>query len=583
MNRHEARHDHLKHELIWATGACALLLLILEVVLAFDFGGPAGFIRLGDLTIAYLYLRAIKQAKLQVREHELDPLPVSMDLWVVWIFGAFTVASILTVATTGGSLPGAAAVSALGKACIIVLALRLRARLLAREYSPTMRAVVLSPPATIAMSFLLAITAGWLLLCLPEASASHAPLSPLDALFTSTSATCVTGLIVKDTPNDFSPFGLIVILVLIQVGGLGIMTLGGLFGIARGQRVSMHQRMIVRDTLIAEDPHTIGRTLGLIALYAFSVEAAGAALLYLRWLLGGQAPLRAAWLATFHAISAFCNAGFTLFSNSLEDYSGDLAVNVIVGALIIVGGIGFPVVLDLYRYCHGKSVGRRPRLSLHTKLVLSTTAYLLLLGFLGFWLLEWTNTLLSRDVAESFYAAGFQSLTPRTAGFNTVPISALTEAMKFLLIMLMFVGASPGSTGGGIKTCTLAVVVALGRTMIQGGSHVHVFGRGISEGVRHRAVAIVILFGLSVLLWTFALCVSEGGSFINVLFETVSAFATVGLSAGLTPTLTKFGRIAIIVAMYTGRVGPLTVALAMARRRTTAADIVYPEEPVMVG
>ena len=443
-------------------------------------------------------------------------------------------------------------------------------------------AVLLNPPATVVSSFALAILCGWLLLALPQAGADGRPLGPLDALFTATSATCVTGLIVKDTPRDFSLFGQVVILLLIQAGGLGIMTLAGVFSAARGRRVSLRQRMIAHDTVVMHEWRSIGATLRSIALYAFAFELAGALALWLRWWATGGEAGRAAWLAAFHAVSAFCNAGFSLFSTSLEAYAGDLIIVAVVGGLIIIGGLGFPVSTDLWRLHVLRRQGKRGRLSLHSRLVLVTTGWLLLVGFAGFVLLEWHNSLVERGPLESVYAAGFQSLTARTAGFNTVPISALADATLFLLILLMFIGASPGSTGGGIKTATFAVLACLARTMIYGGSHVHVFGRAIPEAVRHRAMAIVILFGMCVLIWTFTLAVSESARFMDLLFETVSAFGTVGLSAGITPTLTPFGKLAVLAAMFMGRVGPLTLALAAAQRKRRV-EFTHPEEIVMVG
>jgi len=584
MDHLSAREQHqIRYGLVWLAGSFALLLLILQVTLRFELGSSGmTLVRVGDLVVAYIFLTAARRARAAIAQRDLLPLPISTDLWAVGVFAAVSAAELVVTLVFKSQFPAASAVSALGKALLVFFAVRLRSRVLAREYSPTVRAVVLSPPATVAMSFLLVITAGWLLLSLPEASATGHSIGILDSLFTATSATCVTGLIVKDTPQDFSGFGLFIILLLIQLGGLGIMTLAGLFGVAMGQRVSMRQRMIVRDTLVAEDPHAAGRMLGLIALYAFIMEAVGATFLYLRWVIGGVAPLKAAWLAVFHSISAFCNAGFSLFSNSLEDYSADLSVNVIIAVLIIVGGIGAPVVLDILHHLRLRISGKRARLSLHSKLVLWTTAVLLLLGYLGFWLLEWNNLLAQRSILEGVCVTAFQSITPRTAGFNTVPMASLAEATKFLIVLLMFIGASPGSTGGGIKTATAAVVAAVGRAMIMGESKVHMFQRSLPEDVRHRAVGIVIVFGLSVLVWTFMLSISEGGAFIDILFEAMSAFGTVGLSTGVTSGLTPFGRLAIIVAMYMGRVGPLTLALAIAQRRQ-GTDFTYPGEPVMVG
>jgi len=565
------------------SSAAGLSLLLVAVPLATDFrlGSVGALVHAGTALVAVMLHMAAQRTAGELERHQRDPLGTEVELWTARCLGAGSaVAAVLALCGVSPSALGT--YGALAAATLFLLVNRLRTRVrLALAGATLSEAIFQSPAATILRSFAVAILFGALLLSLPIASATINPVGPIDALFTAASATCVTGLIVKDTPVDFSLFGQITILLLIQVGGLGIMTLAGIFNVARRQRVSLHDRMTLHGT-VSIDEANMSTTLGAIARYTFTLELIGGLALFLRWWLGGEmGPLRAAWVAGFHAISAFCNAGFSLFSNSLESYSADPAVNLTVCALIIVGGLGFPVIADLRRYRRDLMGGRRPRLALHTKLVLVTTTALLLLGLVGFLLLEWHEGLL-RGGLEGAYIAGFQSVTTRTAGFNTVPIGRLADATKFLFVLLMFAGASPGSTGGGIKTATLAVVAVTGWAMMLGQSRVSIFGRGIPESARHRAVAVVMLFGLMVLVWTFLLSMTERMRFMSILFEVTSAFATVGLSTGITARLSAFGRLAITAAMYLGRVGPLTVAVAVANRQTRV-ELEYPDEQVMVG
>ncbi len=436
--------------------------------------------------------------------------------------------------------------------------------------------------ATLA-SFAVAIGAGWALLNLPQSTPpGQPPLSPLDSLFTATSATCVTGLIVKDTPNDFSLFGHLIILCLIQAGGLGIMTFAAVFDILRRRGLSVRRRLIVQDLSSAGDTGDARRLVAGIVLFTLGAELVGAVALWLRWRghtgsLGGDA-----LLSVFHSISAFCNAGFSLFSTSLEAFVGDPAVNAVIGTLIIVGGIGFPVVRTLRRQVHLRRTGIRRPLSLHARLALVTTACLLLTGFIGILLLERGSTLAELTPGERLAAAAFQSLTPRTAGFNTIRISRLAPATLLFVVLLMVIGASPGSTGGGIKTTTAAVLFLIGRAMVAGTDRVPAFGRDIPAAVRHRAVAVGALFGAAVIVGTMLLCVTDGLLLADSLFEVTSALGTVGLSTGVTAGLSAAGKIMIVVAMYMGRVGPLSLALAVQAERARSSAR-FPEEHVMVG
>ncbi len=463
--------------------------------------------RAGDVLLPVLLLRAVRQSQRDLRQLGADPILAWPEILSAYTFLIVTVVMAVALAFHPlTDVPGASAVSAIGKSLLMAMALSMRLRTQRRARSGVVQhAVVITPAAAVTISFAVAIAAGWLLLSLPEASRGAAPIDLLSALFTSTSATCVTGLIVLDTPVAFSRFGLTVILLLIQAGGLGIMTLGGMFSAAIGQRVSLQQRVLARDTIIVRERGRLTDTFRNVTRYTLVCEAIGAALLFGRWWVLGETPLRAAALAVFHAVSAFCNAGFSLFSNSLEGHVGDVWINLCITGLILVGGIGFPVVFDVLHYYREQRQGQRARLALHSRLALATTGYLLLIGFLGFLVLEWGASLRHLTFSDRLLAAWFQSVTPRTAGFNTVPMFALADSTRFLMVLLMFVGASPGSTGGGIKTTTLAVLAVLSGSMIHGRAGVHVLGREIPESVRHRAVAIIILFGINIvfhMLWS---------------------------------------------------------------------------------
>ncbi len=432
-------------------------------------------------------------------------------------------------------------------------------------------------------SFALAILAGWALLTLPQATPVHEPpLLPLDGLFTATSATCVTGLIVKDTSTGFSLFGKLVIIGLIQLGGLGIMTFAALFDLVRRRGLSVRRRMIVGDLVTRGENHGIRGALRGLVLFALSAELVGATALWLRF----RGTTGSAWgdvfLSVFHSVSAFCNAGFSLFSDSLEGYLADPAINIIISALVIVGGIGFPVVQAIWRRVRLKRQGLRHPLELHTKLVLVTSAWLLGIGFVSFLLLEWHGALVGLSAGERLWGAGFQSMTTRTAGFDTLAISKLGPATLLVFILLMAIGASPGSTGGGMKTTTAATLWLTARSMILGREHVPCFGREIPGEVRHRAVAVAALFGAGIIAGTLLLCASETITLQDALFEVTSAIGTVGLSTGVTAGLSRVGKAIIAALMFAGRVGPLSLALAIAKE-SKRRSVRYPEDHIMVG
>ena len=434
----------------------------------------------------------------------------------------------------------------------------------------------LNPAQILALGFLVAIAIGTILLSLPVSTAHGQRLPLVDALFTATSATCVTGLKVVDTGSYFSLFGQLVILVLIQFGGLGIMTLATLFALMVGRRLGLRERMVVQEALKHSTSEGIRVLLRYVIILTLSIEGLGAIFLYLRW--RGTGLIYPAYHAIFHAISGFCNAGFSLFKDSLVGYQADPVINVTMLLLIILGGLGFVVLTNLRRYRpKGKGV-----LSLHTKVVLITTFLLIVIAIPLLFLLERNNTLSTLPVGGKILAAVFQAVTPRTAGFNTLEIGQMRGASLFLLMILMFIGASPGSTGGGVKTSTFSVFLASLYAMFRGKREVSLFRRTIPRETIRKVLTIVGLSVGLVILSSFLLLIVEKKDFTKVLFEVFSAFGTVGLSMGITDTLSNLGRIIITITMFVGRIGPLTIAVAMGQREY-APLYKYPEERVMIG
>ncbi len=450
-----------------------------------------------------------------------------------------------------------------------------------------MRRRTLSPSQILALHITGLIAIGAVLLALPVSAAPGRQISFLDAFFTSTSAVCVTGLIVRDTPVDFSLFGQIVIMLLIQAGGLGYMTISTVLVSALGRRPTLQERLTLADALNIASLEDLLRFARTVALLTLAFEAVGAVLMGIRFAADlGWA--RGMYYGVFHAVSAFNNAGFALFSNNLMNYRGDLIINLVVTALIIVGGIGFLVLAEVFRL---HKAGRRPGYSTHSRFVLAITGVLLVAGAVIFLALEWSNprTLGPLPPGEKVLAAWFQSVTPRTAGFNTIDIGAMTTPALFFTILLMFIGASPGSTGGGVKTSTFGVMVLGIWATVRGTSEHVVFGRRIASELvaRSFAVALIAFVALNtVALW---LLIAEGYDLLRVLYETTSAFGTVGLSMGLPGSVVSLsgafgatGKWLMIFMMYMGRLGPLTLALALAGRASTVA-VRHPEGKVMIG
>ena len=441
------------------------------------------------------------------------------------------------------------------------------------------------PDRKIIVYFLAAIAVGAILLSLPISSAGER-IAFVDALFTSTSAVCVTGLTVLDTGKDFSMFGQVVILLLIQFGGLGIMTLATALLVTFMPHLSFKDRLILSNTLGNDRNISSTSLLKSVIAVTLMIELIGAIILFV--LFSKRLPVdQAAFNAVFHSVSAFCNAGFSTFSNSLESFSGDIPVIAIFSFLIICGGLGFIVIAELFSL----AVLRRGRLSLHSKLCLSLTGILLIGGTIAFYFADFNNAFGEMSFLSGLTNAFFQAVTSRTAGFNAVPQANLTEVSLLVTMILMFIGACPGSTGGGVKTTTFGIVILLAYNRFFGRNAVKAFRRSISNDSISRALTVILIAVFVIVLMLMVLMFAEEkplphrlvhGWFGDNLFEVISAFGTVGLSLGMTAHLHDFGKIVIILLMFIGRVGLLTLILTLARP-PRKGGIVYVEEQVMVG
>jgi trk system potassium uptake protein TrkH len=435
-----------------------------------------------------------------------------------------------------------------------------------------------TPAQTLVIGFAALIMFGAILLTLPIAVQPGKEINFLTSLFTATSAVCVTGLVVVDTGTHWTTFGHIVILSLIQVGGLGFMTMATFLYLLLGRRIGLKQRLTIQESLNQTNLAGIVRLAKYVLFFTFVSELAFAAILSIRWSydLGWQKGL---WFGLFHAVSSFNNAGFDLFGGfkSLTDYAGDATVTICITTLIILGGIGFSVIVDIVRRL--KEPGH---LALHSKMVLAVTGLLIFFGTIFIYLLEYDNTLRNLSPLGKVLASYFQAVSPRTAGYNTLDIGALYSATQFLIVILMFIGASPGSTGGGIKTTTFGSLAISIWCMIRGKEDAEVFHRRIGKDQIYKSLAILLMATGLVTVVTMLLSITEKADFLVILFETISAFGTVGLTMGITPELTPPGRILIIMTMFLGRLGPLTLAFALSRAKRKA-HLRFPEEKIMVG
>lgn len=432
----------------------------------------------------------------------------------------------------------------------------------------------------------------------------------LDALFTSTSASCVTGLIVLDTPHDFTVFGQIVILILIQIGGIGIMTFSSFITLMFGRKLGLFSYLSLKEDLNYDQLGDIKTLLRYVIKMTFWFEMIGAFILWSRFKNLESTmhfEFSSIYLAIFHSISAFCNAGFSLFSNNLEAFPDDSIINLTIILLIFFGGIGFFVILDIIKNkldpdeifkkskkgmtSHDKkrissktSFRRSYGLSLNTKIVLLVSFILIIVGTICIFTIEYTHSNLFRSFSlkKEILLSLFGSVTPRTAGFDTIPMSFFSVPTIFFIIMLMFIGASPGSTGGGIKTTSFAILMLATISQIKGQNKIFAFRKQLSWELVHKALSLVFISLLLIFFDTLLLSIVEKKKFLDLLFEVVSAFGTVGLSLGITSKLSAIGKFIITVTMLIGRLGPLTFAVSLSSTEKNV-NLSYPEENIMIG
>jgi len=434
------------------------------------------------------------------------------------------------------------------------------------------------PGLLVVTSFALIIAVGTVFLSMPAAAPDGHRIAPEDAFFTATSAACVTGLIVRDTPNDFSTFGHVIILLLIQIGGLNIMVLSAFAAVLLGRDLGLRGEAALGDVLDLSSTTNAYRLVVFIVAATVAVEGAGAVALGWGWKAHGATVGEAVWKGVFHSVSAFCNAGFALQSDSLEMFRNDPLVLLTFTGLIVLGGLGFAVLAGLWWRLRG---GARADLGVQTRIVLWASAVLIVLGWVLYLGLEWDRTLTGLGVMDRFVNALFQSVTTRTAGFNSVALDGLQPATLLVMMVLMFIGASPGGTGGGIKTTTAVVLLAAIPALATRRAQVVLFHRRLPMSAVYRGAAICIVGLILVLVAAGLVLATHDIPFESVLFESVSAFGTVGLSLGATTALDGFGKLVIALAMLAGRVGPLTIALLLGR--TAESRLSYPEARIMVG
>lgn len=428
------------------------------------------------------------------------------------------------------------------------------------------------------LAFATAILIGSFILLIPQMT-QGGEISYIDALFTSTSAICVTGLIVQDTPTFFSDLGKIVILIMIQIGGLGIMTIGSIFGLILGRKIHIRDKFYINTSFGSRQPFSAPKFFMVIAGTTFTIEFIGFIIMSIIFHFKHLYPIKTSMtFSLFHTVSAFCNAGFSLYSNSLESFSSDIYINLIFMILIILGGIGFPVISEIITF-------RRIRhFSLHAKVVMIVTASLILAGAIVFFLLEMNNpnSIADQPPGTKIMSSFFQSITARTAGFNTANIGRLDPATLFFLTILMFIGASPGGTGGGIKTTTFAAVTAAGLSSIRGRNKVTMLKRRLPSSLIQRALTLTIAAITLIIISTVGILFFEDYSLKEVFFEVISAFGTVGLSTSITSALSTPSKIILIVTMFIGRIGISTLSVAIAMR-SVVDKMTYPEETITIG
>ena len=437
----------------------------------------------------------------------------------------------------------------------------------------------LSPSRKLILGFLLAILLGTFILMMPFSLREGEKLNFLSSLFTIVSAVCVTGLTVVDVSKVFSPAGDLIIIFFIQLGGLGVMTFSSILFLVMGKRMTFYERELLKEERNADSSGEISSFIKKLLLTVFIIESIGA--IILTWEFSKEMPLnKAVFYGIFHSISAFCNAGFALFSNNLEAYKANPVINLTIGYLITLGGIGFAVITSVIM------VIRRgiDRFNLTSKVAIIMSVILTFGGMILFFVLEYSNpaTLGDLNFVQKVLASYFQSVTLRTAGFNTIPLGELRNSTIFMCCILMFIGASPGSTGGGIKTPTFGVILFYVIGIVKKKENVEIFNRRLDWEIMNRALAILVLAITYVIIVIMLMLIAENFSPEEIMFEVISAFGTVGLTLGITPDLTTFSKLLLIVTMFIGRLGPMTFALAIGETKKKALSK-YPKENILVG
>lgn len=438
--------------------------------------------------------------------------------------------------------------------------------------------IVKNAPLFLGMSFLIVILIGATLLSLPIASVDGNSVGFVNAFFTASSATAVTGLVVANTATQWTMFGKVVIITLIQIGGLGTITLFSIATVLLGRKISLQQRLLVKEQLNITSMSGIVKWVIYVTKITFLIEFTGALLLSFS-LIPKYGFKTGVWYSIFHAISAFCNAGFDLFGDSIVSYSGDIYINMIICGLVILGGLGFLVYMDIY------NAGSFRKLKVHSKVVITVSALLLFAGTIATLLIEYNNSLSIGEFGfgHKVLASFFQSTVTRTAGFNSIDIGQVHDATAIIYIFLMFIGGSPASTAGGLKTTTFAVMIFSTIGMVRGEHDIVIFNRKIDKEVILRALAITIVCISLVITVTMAVAIIEHDrfEFLDILFESVSAFGTVGMTRGITPHLSDISKVILAFTMFIGRVGPTTLAVGL--MKTKPSSIKYASGKILVG
>jgi len=452
-----------------------------------------------------------------------------------------------------------------------------------------------SPMRRIAFSFFMVMIIGAILLYMPICQNDVSQISFLDHLFVATSATCVTGLVPLVVADEYSLFGQIIILCLIQIGGLGFLTLLNMFMVKMKRKLTYTSKIVMQEALNQSSMRSIAVYIKRVIKYTIFFEGLGALFLMLVF-VPDYGFLKGIYFSIYHSISAFCNAGFDILgANSLINYQSHFLINMVISGLIIAGGLGFVVWIDLrmswQRYKENFKVFKIRKLltslSLHTKIVLIATVALLFFGMLLILILEWDNpyTLGPLSWNEKLLASFFQSTTLRTAGFATVDMASLHVSTKLLMSAFMFIGGSPAGTAGGIKTVTFVIIIMHILSLVKGSDTIKIMRRSISDQLVKRSLTVGLVSFFIAIMGLFILSISEDIEFIDLVFESFSAFATVGLTAGVTPSLSIVGKVIIIILMYIGRIGPITMVLIFAKRynQMKGKDITYPHADVLIG